>query len=130
MAKYILKKTNKKVAVKINGTGANETISLAIDCKHADETLEETQNVSIQSVKWTGGTDAYATITRNSVVIMVLQGNAASELDFTDAEFIENIESAEDLVVTTVGEMAVYLVLRKENGYTLADPQQYSELPY
>ena len=88
------------------------------------------QRVSIQHVKWTGAADAFATITRNSVVIMVLQGNAATELDFTGAEFIENIESTEDLVVTTSGEMAVYLVLRKESGYSLSDPQQYSVLPY
>ena len=130
MAKTILKKTNKKVAVKISGDAADDTISLAVDCKHADETLESTQNVSIQSVKWTGDTDATAIITRNSVVVMVLQGNAACELDFTDAEFIENTQSASDIVVTTSGEMAVYLVLRKENGYTLADPQQYTALPY
>jgi UDP-N-acetylglucosamine transferase subunit ALG13 len=130
MAKNILKKTNKKVAVKIAGNAANDTISLNVDCKHADETLGSTQRVSIQSVKWTGAADAIATITRNSVVIMVLQGNAASILDFTDAEYNENIQSDQNIVVTTSGEMAVYLVLRKESGYILADPQQYTALPY
>jgi UDP-N-acetylglucosamine transferase subunit ALG13 len=130
MAKNILKKTNKKVAVKIAGNAANDTISLNVDCKHADETLGSTQRVSIQSVKWTGAADAIATITRNSVVIMVLQGNAASVLDFTDAEYNENIQSDQNIVVTTSGEMAVYLVLRKESGYILADPQQYTALPY
>lgn len=130
MAKHILKKTNRKVAVKIAGDAANDTISLAVDCKHADESLEETQNVTIQHVKWTGAAGATATITRNSTVIMVLQGDAASELDFTDAEYIDNVESSEDIVVVTSGEMAVYLVLRKENGYTTADPQQYTTLPY
>jgi UDP-N-acetylglucosamine transferase subunit ALG13 len=130
MAKNILKKTNKKVAVKIAGNAANDTISLNVDCKHADETLGSTQRVSIQSVKWTGAADAIATITRNSVVIMVLQANAASVLDFTDAEYNENIQSDQNIVVTTSGEMAVYLVLRKESGYTLADPQQYTALPY
>ena len=61
---------------------------------------------------------------------MVLQGNAASVLDFTDAEYNENIQSDQNIVVTTSGEMAVYLVLRKESGYILADPQQYTALPY
>jgi len=130
MAKHILKKTNRKVAVKIAGASANDTISLAVDCKHADETLEATQNVTIQHVKWTGAAGATATITRNETVIMVLQGDAASELDFTDAEYIDNVESSEDINVVTSGEMAVYLVLRKENGYTTADPQQYTALPY
>lgn len=130
MAKNILKKTNKKVVVKIAGNAANDTISLNVDCKHADETLESTQRVSIQHVKWTGAADAIATITRNAVVVMVLQGNTAGELDFTDAEYIENIQSDQNIVVTTSGEMAVYLVLRKESGYTLADPQQYSTLPF
>lgn len=129
MAKTILKKTNRKVAVKIAGAGADEDIVLATDCKLTDETVAS-PTVSILSMTWTGDTDATATITRGTTIIAVLQGNAASTINFADAEYTDTVASAEDINVVTAGEMSVYLLLRKESGYTVADPQQYTELPY
>ena len=129
MAKHILKKTNRKVAVKIAGSGVTETITLATDCKGTGETLLESQSVEITSVRWTGAPDATATITRGSDTILILQANAAGNFDMADAEYVESLNSGDDIVVTTTGNMQVYLLLRKSAGYFIDDPQQYSDLP-
>ena len=129
MAKHILKKTNRKVAIKVAGTGVTETITLATDCKGAGETLLESQSVEIVSVRWTGAPDATATITRDGTTILVLQANAAGDFDMSDAEYQDSVNSGDDIVVTTTGEMQVYLLLRKAAGYFIDDPQQYSALP-
>lgn len=129
MAKHILKKTNRKVAVKVSGTGVTETITLATDCKGTNETLLEQQSVEIVSMTWTGATDATATITRDGDTVLILQANAAGRIDLSEAEYLESINSGNDIVVTTSGEMQVYLLLRKSAGYFIEDAQQYSELP-
>lgn len=129
MAKHILKKTNRKVAVKVAGSDVSETIALATDCKNTGETLLESQSVEIVSVRWTGAPDATATITRDGNVILVLQANAAGDFDLADAEYQDSVNSGDDIVVTTTGEMQVYLLLRKAAGYFIDDPQQYSALP-
>lgn len=129
MAKNILRKTNRKVAVKVSGSGVTETITLATDCKGTGETVESTKSVEIVSVRWTGAADAVATITRNGTTVLILQANAAGDFDFSDAEYLDSIGSGSDIVVTTVGDMQVYLLLRKSAGYTIPDPQQYSALP-
>lgn len=131
MAKHILKKTNRKVAVKVNGSGVTETITLATDCKNTGETLVDTPTVEVIAVTWVGATDAIATITRgtSTTPIMILQANAAGRIDLSEAEFLESIDSTEDIKVVTTGDMQVYLLLRKSSGYFIADDQQYSELP-
>jgi hypothetical protein len=127
MAKNILKKTNRKVGVKVSGAGVTETITLATDCAVTGETVSS-PTVSILSVTWTGAPDATATITRGTSTdpILVLQGNTAGEILFADAEFNENIDSAQNIKVVTVGHMQVYFLLRKETGYTIADPNSFT----
>lgn len=132
MAKHILKLTDKKVAVKVNGADATETITLGVDCKLEAETLGETQSVSILSITWMGATGAYATITRgtSTVPIAIVQGECATTIDFAGSEFSESVTPTEDIKIVTSGDMQVYLLLRKDAGYSTADAQQYTTLPY
>lgn len=117
MAKHILKKTEKKVAVKIAGAGVTETISLDEDLLKDNEELSEIQKANIVSLAWTGAADATATITRGGTVINILQANAARKIEFVDTEYTDSVENDKDLVVTTTGDMQVYIVLRKQSGY-------------
>ena len=132
MAKHILKLTDKKVAVKVNGTDVTETITLASDCKLTAETIDQTQSVSILSITWMGAVGAYATITRgtSTVPIAIVQGECATTIDFVGSEYSESVESTEDIKIVTSGDMQVYLLLRKDDGYATADPQQYTTIPY
>lgn len=119
MAKHILKKTEKKVAVKIAGAGVTETISLDEDLLKDNEELSEveTQRANIVSLVWTGATDATATITRGSTVVNILQANAAGKIEFVDTEYNDSVENDKNLVITTIGDMQVYVILRKQSGY-------------
>lgn len=120
MAKNILRKTESKVAVKLHGTGLNETVTLNADCLASTEALTAggTPTVNILGLHWSGAADAVATITRNSVVIATLQANASGELLFADSEFTESIENTSDIVVTSTGLMQVWILLRKVAGYS------------
>lgn len=120
MAKNILRKTESKVAVKLHGTGLNETVTLNSDCLASTEALTAggTPTVNILGLHWSGAADAVATITRNSVVIATLQANASGELLFADSEFTESIENTSDIVVTSTGLMQVWILLRKVAGYS------------
>lgn len=120
MAKNILRKTESKVAVKLHGTGLNETVTLNSDCLASTEalTVGGTPTVNILGLHWSGAADAVATITRNSVVIATLQANASGELLFADSEFTESIENTSDIVVTSTGLMQVWILLRKVAGYS------------
>lgn len=126
MSKHILKKTNRKVAVRISGDGADETITLATDCKLDEETLETTQEVNILSMQWTGAKDSTATITRGSGDPIVLLGDAATLLDFDGTDYCDNIDSTEDINVVLSGNITVYLTLRKQSGYTITDPTSFT----
>ena len=117
MSKVILKKTNRKVAVKVYGTGVSETISLATDCITNRETLDTTQEVNILQIIYSGAPGATATITRNGVIILSMSGDSVGSFDFNGSDFTESIENSSDIVVTTTGLMQVYLVLRKDGGY-------------
>lgn len=118
MAKTILKKSGAKIAVKLHGTDLGETITLNSDCLVASEALSGTQRANIISMHWCGAADAFATITRNSVKIAILQANATGQLTFYDTDFTDSIENESDIVVTSSGEMQVWIVLRKVSGYS------------
>lgn len=119
MAKTILRKTPAKVAVKVYGTTGSETITLATDCLHSTEIVSGTPLVNILALHWTGAAAGVATITRNSVTIATLLGSTGGELLFNDAEFVDNINNSNDLVVTiTGGQMEVWMSLRKQSGYS------------
>lgn len=119
MAKTILRKTPHKVAVKVTGATGAETITLATDLLHGTEVVDGTPAVNILGLHWTGAATGVATITRNSEVITTLTGSTAGELLFHDSEFVDNVNNTSDIVVTiTGGQMEVWMLLRKADGYT------------
>lgn len=120
MAKSILRKTETKVAVKLYGTGMNETVTLATDCLATTEalTVGGTPTVNILTMRWMGAAGASATITRGGVVIATILGDSAGDMDFLDQEYCDSINNTSDLVVTSTGLMQVYLLLRKVTGYS------------
>lgn len=129
MAKTILKKTEAKVAVKLHGTGLNETVSLAVDCLAGTEALTAggTATVNILAIHWAGATDAVATITRGGTIVATLLANASGELLFVDSDFVDTIGNTSDIVVTSTGVMQVWMLLRKASGYSSKiETAQYS----
>lgn len=130
MAQNILRSTRTKATVKVSGNTGAETIAIGDLAKVGEDSTNG--SVSILGVQWTGAVGGVATITRgtSTAPIMVLAGEAASSLNLVETECADDIQATESIkVAISGGEMAVYLLLRKE-GYTVADPQQYSELPY
>lgn len=127
--KTILKKTHQEAVVKVAGTGEAETISLASDILAAGQALDGvTQTVNIVGATWTGAADGIITITRNSIVIMTLQANAAGALEFGGQMMLpDTIENTSDIVVTVSGAQAeCWLRLRKVGGYkTTVEPEQF-----
>jgi hypothetical protein len=118
MAKTILRKTPQKVAVKIHGSGVTESITLDTDLLHTTETVVGTPTVNIVGIHWTGAADGVATITRNNVRIATLLGATGGELLFSDAEFVDTVENTSSISVVTTNQMEVWLLLRKQSGYS------------
>ena len=129
MAKNILKLTNRKAAVKISGTNVTETISLATDLKLAAESVSS-PTANIMSVVWTGDSDAKAVVTRGTSTdaIMILTGATAGDIDWSDMDYNESVDNDENIKVVTTGNMQVWFLLRKDDGYTLPDPNSFSTI--
>lgn len=130
VTKTVLKKTQTEAIVKVAGTATAATIDLDVDIVATSEAAGTagTQLVNISTVQWTGAAGGVITITRNSVVIMTLQANAAGCLDMTGQEMIpDSVENDSDIVVTISGAQAeCWLRLRKVAGYnTKIQPEQY-----
>lgn len=120
VVKTVLKSTEQEAVVKVAGTAAAATITLATDILAASQALDgETQTVNIVGLVWTGATDGIIQITRNSVVIATLQANAAGALDFSGQAMIpETISNTHNIVVTISGAQAeCWVRLRKVSGY-------------
>jgi hypothetical protein len=120
VVKTVLKNTNQESVVKVAGTAAAATITLATDLLASTQALDgETQTANIVGVTWTGGTNGIISIARNSVVVMTLQANAAGSLEFGGQNMIpDTIGSTSDIVVTISGAQAeCWLRLRKVSGY-------------
>lgn len=118
MNKSILRKTPQKVAVKVEGTNGTSTIELATDLLHSTEVVSGTPTVNIVGMHWTGEATGVATIVRNNLRIATLSGGSAGEILFSDSEFVENTANTSDIVITTTGQMEVWLLLRKQDGYS------------
>jgi hypothetical protein len=129
MAKYTLNKSHRKVAIKVSAVDAAETIDLQTDLKLADETLGATQVVNILSMSWTGAVGSKAIVSRGGTNIAILHGDSSDSIDFVDTDYVESVQNDKDIVVTVTGEMHVYILMRKQAGYVVADAQQYSTLP-
>lgn len=117
MAKDILRLTEKKVAVKVSGTNVTETITLATDLLAATQVVDGTPKVNILSFICSGVVDSIVTVTRAGKTIIKLHGGSAAVIDFSDMEFVDNVNNTADLVITTTGDAQLYMNLRKESGY-------------
>lgn len=119
MALTILRKTPQKVAVKVAGGAGADTIALATDLLHPTEVVSGTPTVNILGLHWTGAANGVATITRDNTIIATLTGATAGELLFSDSEFTDNVNNTSNIVVTiSGGQMEVWMLLRKQSGYT------------
>ena len=132
IVKTILKKTHQEAIVKVAGAGATGTIDLSADIVAVGQALDgDTQKVAITGVTWTGASGGIVTITRNSVIIMTLQADAAGTLEFGGQSMIpDNIQETYDIAVAVSGAQAeCWLKLRKISGYkTTIEPEQFG--PY
>lgn len=129
VTKTVLKKVHQEAVVKVAGTDAAATISLANDLLPSTQVLDgDTQTVSITGATWTGATNGIATISRGGVTVMTLQANAAGTLSFDGQTMIpDTIGSTSDIVVTISGaQTECWLKLRKVSGYkTTVEPEQF-----
>ena len=125
MAKTILKNTHTLAIVKCAGTTLNDTIALNTELRLSTQ-IGGTPSVAIAHVQWAvspGGTDV-VTITRGGTVILTLYQNGV--LDFAgNGGFLENIQAASDIVVTSTGTAQVYLTLRKAGYISTIEPEYY-----
>lgn len=129
IVKTVLRKTHGEAIVKVAGTAAAATISLASDLLPTGQVLDgATQAASIIGATWTGAADGIITISRGGVTVMTLQANAAGQLDFAGQQMIPDpIGSTSDIVVTISGAQAeCWLKIRKLSGYkTTIEPEQF-----
>lgn len=132
VVKTIVKKTHQEVVVKVAGTAATGTISLATDLLATGQALDgATQSATIVGVTWTGAAGGIISISRNSVVVMTLQADAAGMLYFDGQSMPpEAIGLTSDIAVAISGAQAeCWLKLRKVGGYkTTIEPEQFG--PY
>ena len=130
-AKTFLRKTHGEAIVKVAGTAAAETISLASDLLPAAGqilTPGGTPKVNIVGVTWTGAIGGVVTIARGGVTIMTLVADNPTQLDFSGQAMIaESTNNSSDIVVTISGAQAeCWLRLRKVEGYqTTIEPEQF-----
>jgi hypothetical protein len=120
VVKTVLKNTNQESVVKVAGTAAAATITLATDLLASTQALQGgTQTANIVGVTWTGATGGIISIARNSVVVMTLQADAAGTLEFAGQSMVpDTVGSTSDIVVTVSGAQAeCWLKIRKVGGY-------------
>ena len=118
--KTILKNTNQETIIKIAGTDAAATIDLDVDLLASTQAVSGgTQTVNIVGAKWHGLSGSTITVTRNSVNILTLPGDAPHDIDMAAGSgFVDSEENTSDIVVTIAGaEAQCYLILRKVGGY-------------
>jgi hypothetical protein len=120
VTKTILKNTNQETIVKIAGTAAAATISLATDCLATTQALNGgTQTVNITGFQFTGLATSTITISRNGTNITTVAAEGHDSIEFTAGNgFADTIANTSDIVVTIAGaEAQLYLTLRKVSGY-------------
>ena len=120
VVKTVLKKAHQESVVKVAGTAASATISLASDLLHTNQALTSggTPTVNIVGVCWSGASTSTITIVRNSVTILSIPADQPDNFNFEGLGFVDTIGNTSDIVVTIAGaEAALYLRLRKVSGY-------------
>jgi len=134
VTKTVLRATHQEAVVKVAGTAAAGTISLASDLLPATGQILKsggTPTVNIVGVTWSGAIGGVITITRNSVTVMTLVADNPGQLDFAGQGMVpDTINNTNDIVVTIgTNQAECWLKLRKVAGYqTTIEPEQFG--PY
>ena len=120
VVKTVLKKAHQEAVVKVAGTAAASTISLASDLLHTNQALTAggTPTANIVGACWTGAATSTITIVRGGVTILSIPADQPDNFNFEGLGFVDTVGNTSDIVVTIAGaEAAVYLKLRKVAGY-------------
>ena len=121
VTKSILKNTEVETIVKVSGTAAAATIALDTDLLASTQALDgDNQTAVICGLQWTGANNGIIEISRNSVIVMTLQANAAGALEMGGQAMLPDpTEKASDIVVTISGAQSeVWIRIKKLTGYT------------
>lgn len=121
VVKTVLKKTHQEAVVKVAGTAAASTISLANDLLPSAQALTSggTPTVNIIGAHWTGAPTSTITVVRGGVTVLSITADQPTNFDFEGLGFVDTVGNTSDIVVTIAGgEAAVYLQLRKTDGYS------------
>jgi len=119
VTKTIIKNTNQETIIKIGGTAASATISLATDCLASTQALDgATQTADIVTCQVTGLLTSAVTIVRNAVPVLAFAPENSGLFDFEGQGHRDSTENTSNLVVTISGaEAHIYITLRKIGGY-------------
>lgn len=122
VVKSFLKLTESDCVVKVAGTAASATISLATDLLRSTEalTVGGTPTVIITTLTWTGESAGVISISRGGVVVFTLLGSTSGQIDLSGQFTVaDNTGATSDIVVTISGGQAE-LILRvaKTSGYS------------
>ena len=122
VVKSFLKLTETDCVVKVAGTAASATISLATDLLRSTEalTVGGTPTVIITTLTWTGESAGVISISRGGVVVFTLLGSTSGQIDLSGQFTVaDNTGATSDIVVTISGGQAE-LILRvaKTSGYS------------
>jgi hypothetical protein len=121
VVKTVLKKTHQEAVVKVAGTAASATISLANDLLPSTQalTVGGTPAVNIIGAHWTGAPTSTITVVRGGVTVLSITADQPTNFDFEGLGFVDTVGNTSDIVVTVAGaDAAVYLQLRKIDGYS------------
>ena len=122
VVKSFLKLTETDCVVKVAGTAASATISLATDLLRSTEalTVGGTPTVVITTLTWSGSAAGIITIVRNGVTVFTLLSAASGQLDLSGQFCVaDNTEATSDIVVTISGGQAeLFLRVAKVTGYS------------
>jgi hypothetical protein len=119
VTKTILKRSKNEVVVKFGNSGGNNqtsTFDLDVDALISTEVIEGTVKINIVELSWSGLTGSNFILTRNGVSVFAGVGDNAEQFYFEG--YVDGQENTSDIVVSMSGEIYLYLVLRKNSGFT------------
>jgi len=131
VVKSFLKLTETDCVVKVAGTAASATITLATDLLRSTEALTAggTPRVVITGLTWTGDVSGVISIVRNGVIVFTLVSSATGQLDLSGQFTVpDNTEATSNIVVTISGGQAELMMrLQKVAGYSSKiEPSEFS----
>lgn len=120
VTKTIVKNTHQEVVVKVAGTAASSTISLATDLLNPAQALDgATQTATIVGMGWTGLLSSAITVARNGATLFTIAGENSGYFDLDGQNLPpEALNATSDVVVTIAGaEAQCWIKFRKTGGY-------------